>query len=112
MAGGGAPGSTPALGAAALLGEVFGGAASPLVLALVLLGVDRVAWQILQLFRRSLWWCSPHLEHAQPFLGFVAGSSGGATVFSAPQLRHFGVLVLVWWWPHVWQNHPFASDGC
>ena len=54
VGGGGAPGNTPALGAAALFGEVLGAAASPFALALVLVVVDRVVWQILQLFRRSL----------------------------------------------------------
>ena len=104
--GGGAPGRPPALGAT--FGAFLGPAASPLVLAVVLLVVARFAWQILQLVGLLLWWCSPQVAHSHPFFGFLVGSSGGATTFTAPQLRHFGVLELLWWSPQDWQNHPWV----
>ena len=92
--GGGAPGRPPAFGTTTAV--VLEAAASPLVLAAVLLVVARFAWQILQLVRLLLWWCSRQVAHSHPFFGFLAGSSGGATTFTAPQLRHFGVLELLW----------------
>ena len=75
LSGGGAPGSTPALGGAATV-DVFGELVSLFVLVVVLGVVGLIAWQTLQFLRRSLWWCAEQREHTQTFFGWGASCTG------------------------------------
>ena len=92
LSGGGAPGSTPALGGAApVVG--FGELVSPLVLVVVLEVVGLIAWQTLQFLRRSLWWCAEQREHTQPFLGWGPSCTGATfAVLHALQAESFSFL--------------------